>query len=399
MKILMLYEYPPTASGLATQGDLLYRGLQEMGVDTHAVHFESELEKEWYYRWFRPDMAVGIGYWGYSPQLISNPKRFGVHPVPWLVADGYIANYREELNSLPLILVTSNWVREVYIRDGIRPEIIEVLPVGCDIDTFIPRPAADPAVAAIREALGIKPDQLMILTIGGDTASKGGREVMEALARIDSQVPDWRYVCKGWDQERTTVQNNYDMELVVSLGIEKKIIFNTSYISRNCMPYLMAACDIYAGPSRLEGFGMPHVEAGACAKPVLAINAMAFKDTLINEKTALLAGVAQENRISETTLYANKDDKIGHRHIFNPPRIADYRASVDDIANHLLRLMQDVDLRHQLGTAGREYVSKQFGYREVANEFISIVSNDIRTPSKPRSRYTRVDHNDVIAHH
>ena len=45
---------------------------------------------------------------------------------------GYIANYAEVLNSLQLIIVTSNWVRETYIRDGIDPKIIEVLPVGCD---------------------------------------------------------------------------------------------------------------------------------------------------------------------------------------------------------------------------------------------------------------------------
>ena len=50
--------------GLATQGDLLYRGLLEMGVDAHAVHFESGQEKEWYYRWFEPDVVVGVGYWG-----------------------------------------------------------------------------------------------------------------------------------------------------------------------------------------------------------------------------------------------------------------------------------------------------------------------------------------------
>lgn len=392
MKILMLYEYPPTASGLATQGDLMYRGLRELGVDTHAVHFQSDLEKEWYYRWFQPDLAVGIGFWGYAPHLILHPQHFGIHPVPWLVADGYIANYRDVLNDLPLILVTSNWVRDVYIRDGIRPEIIEVLPVGCDTDAFIPRTASDPSVAAIREMMGIEPDQLMILTIGGDTASKGGREVMEGLARIDKQVPDWRYVCKGWSQERTTLQNQYDLELAISLGIEKKIIFDTSYISRDCMPYLMAACDIYAGPSRLEGFGMPHVEAGACAKPVLAINAMAFRDTLVDGKTALLAGVAEANWITETTIFENEDDKVGRRHVFDPPRIADYRASVDDIADHLLRLMQDSDLRNRLGAAGRDYVSQRYGYRDVAKELLSIVSNDPHaSTSGRRSRYTRAE--------
>ena len=47
--------------------------------------------------------------------------------------------HQDVLNALALILVTSNWVKQTYIRDGIRGENIEVLPVGCDTDGFAPR--------------------------------------------------------------------------------------------------------------------------------------------------------------------------------------------------------------------------------------------------------------------
>src|SRR4030042_6447818 len=172
MKVLVLYNYPPPPGGLATQGDLLYKGLLEMGIDAHSVNFESPQEKEWYYRWFEPDVVRGVGYWGHTPHLVLHPQRYGVLPVPWLVADGYMANYHEILNAVPLILTTSKWVKDVYIRDGLTGDNIEVLPVGCDTASFVPRDKKDPRVSCVREALGVAPDQIMILTVGGDATSK-----------------------------------------------------------------------------------------------------------------------------------------------------------------------------------------------------------------------------------
>lgn len=373
MKVLVLYDYPPSPGGLATQGDLLYRGLLELGVDAHAVHFESAQEKEWYYRWFEPDVVIGVGYWGHTPHLVLHPQRYGVLPVPWLVADGYIANYQEVLNELPLILVTSNWVKEMYVRDGINPENIMVLPVGCDTSSFVPFDKNDPKITAVRESLGISPDQLMILTVGGDAASKGAQEVMQALAIIDKKAPDWKYVCKVWPQPRTKAQNLLDLEMATQLGLEKNITYATNTISRNFMPYLIGACDIYAAPSRLEGFGMPQVEAGACGKPVIGIKAMGMLDTLVHEKTAFLAEVAQKIVVNEVMLGEESGFEETHKIKFDIPRTVDYRANVQDIAKYTLTLMNDEKLRLKMGAAAREHVVKTFDYRVVARKFVLIM--------------------------
>jgi glycosyltransferase involved in cell wall biosynthesis len=291
-----------------------------------------------------------------------------------LVADGYIANYQEVLNALPLILVTSNWVKEMYVRDGIDGSKIEVLPVGCDTDSFKPYRKNDPKIVAVREALGISPNELMILTVGGDAASKGGQEVMQALAIIDKQVPKWKYVCKVWPQPRTKSQNVSDEELAKSLGIDKKVIYAVNTISRNFMPYLIAACDIYAAPSRLEGFGMPQVEAGACGKPVLSIKAMGMLDTLIHGETAFLAEVARKIVANEVMLGGESGFEEHHKVVFDTPRTVDYRADVQDIAKYMLILMKDAALRDKMGKAGRERVVAIFDYRVVAKKFVQIIN-------------------------
>ncbi len=375
MKVLVLYDYPPSPGGLATQGDLLYKGLLELGIEAHAVHYESAQEKEWYYRWFKPDVVVGVGYWGHTPHLILHPLRYGIQPVPWLVADGYIANYQEVLNSLPLILVTSNWVKEMYVRDGINGDKIEVLPVGCDTDSFIPNDKNDPKIIAVRDALGVTPEQIMILTVGGDAASKGAQEVMQALAIIDKKAPPWKYVCKVWPQPRTKAQNLIDLQMAAHLGIEKNVIYATNTISRNFMPYLIGACDIYAAPSRLEGFGMPQVEAGACGRPVISIKAMGMLDTMIDGETALLAKVAQKIVVNEVVVGSESGFEDKHKVVFTQPRTVDYRASVDDIARYLMQLMTDSALRDKMGAAGRKRSVEHFDYRVVAKRFVQIMQD------------------------
>ena len=142
---------------------------------------------------------------------------------------------------------------------------------------------------------------------------------MQALALIDAEAPDWRYVCKVWPQPRTVQQNLIDLDLAAHLGIDKKVIFSTNVVSHNFMPLLSAACDIHAAPSRLEGFGMIQVEANACEKPVIAINAMAFLDTMVHGETAFLVKVAEEKKIGEAVFGEGHGIDNSHRIVFAIP--------------------------------------------------------------------------------
>jgi len=191
---------------------------------------------------------------------------------------------------------------------------------------------------------------------------------------LGGEVPPWRYVCKVWPQPRTTVQNKLDRQLAKDLGILDRVSFPTHQISRNLMPYLLAACDVYAAPSRLEGFGMPQVESGACGKPVIGIRAMAMLDTLVHGETAFLARVAREIRITETVMGPESGFEPDHKVVFNQPRVVDYRASSPDIAAYLKLLLNDPDLRARMGAAGRRRVVELFDYRAVARRLVEILS-------------------------
>lgn len=122
---------------------------------------------------------------------------------------------------------------------------------------------------------------------------------------------------------------------------------------------------------------MPQVEAGACGKPVISLNAMGMLDTLIHNKTAFLAEIAKQNVVNDVILGKESGFKKNHKVSFDFPRTVDYRANVQDIAKYLLQLMHDAELRQNMGEAARKHVVENFDYKIVASRFVQIIQDKL----------------------
>src|SRR3989344_6630321 len=142
MKILVLYPYPVEFDGVSLQGEYLLKGLLNAGVEAIPCNFRDSIQKEFYLRHFKPDIAIGIGFWGNVPEIIREPLKWGVTPVPWFNADGWVANYKNEFDQLKLMFTTSSWVRDIYKRDGI--DVSKIIPMHIGIDTELFKPTNDP---------------------------------------------------------------------------------------------------------------------------------------------------------------------------------------------------------------------------------------------------------------
>jgi glycosyltransferase involved in cell wall biosynthesis len=101
---------------------------------------------------------------------------------------------------------------------------------------------------------------------------------------------------------------------------------------------------------------------------------MAMLDTLVHGETAFLASVAQTIHITETRLGPESGFEPGHRVVFEKPRVSDYRASSQEIAEYLKLLLCDADLRKRMGEAGRRRAVEHFDYRHVARRLVEILS-------------------------
>lgn len=377
MKVLALYPYPLEPDGQSLQGHYLAKGLEENGIEVISCDRADDKKKKELYGKFKPDAVVGVGFWGNVPELVQHPLKYGMNAVPWFNADGWIANYYDTLNKLPLLIATSNWVRSTYMRDGVKGDNIKVCSIGYDSGIFYPR-TRDNEILNVRRKLGVADDEIMILTAGGDVTSKGAQEMIQALAKIDKKFPKWKYVLKVWPSFSAENHGKEEKKLIEELGLDKnKFIYISNTFTPRVMAKLINACDIYAGPSRLEGFGMIQLEAQACGKPVISINVGGPRDVIKHDKTGFLVDVAHEIKLEREWVYPNMGFDKKMLIEFPIPKTFAYRADIGQLADCTLRLMQDVKLRQKMGKAAVGHALENFHYKVTAGRMIELIKENL----------------------
>ncbi|MBI2130626.1 glycosyltransferase family 4 protein [Candidatus Woesearchaeota archaeon] len=379
MKYLVMYAYPPEPDGLSLQGHMLYEGLLKNGREAMPCNWREDSDKILSYSVFKPDVAIGVGYWGYIPKLVLHPQKHNIQPVPWFVADGWVANYHDILNSLPLVLTTSDWVTSTYARDGVNTKNFRTAHIGIDTNIFRPLSGGHVKLESYKEILGLNDHEKVILTVGGDVSSKGAQEMFRALAKVDREFQDWKYVCKAWgDSESYGYHHKEELRLVQELGIQDKVVFVTSQMPSELMPFLLNICDIYAAPSRLEGYGMIQVEAQSCGKPVISINAMGPKETIVHGETGFLANVAETVDLVQEKVYPSMGFEKEGMVKFDRPKTFGYRANTDELAEHTLKLLSDDELREQMGQNAREHAVRNFDYVHTSRKIAEMVEEKFK---------------------
>jgi alpha-maltose-1-phosphate synthase len=374
MKLLLLYPYPVEPDGLSLQGHYLAKGLEELGVEVLSVGRDGRREKRNAYKNFKPDYVIGIGFWGNTPDLIHHPLKYGVQPIPWFNANGWVANYHETLNDLPLVFATSNWVKSTYMRDGVKGDNIKVLNIGFNPKQFYPFQKEDKRIKQTREDLGIQDNEVMILTAGGDVTSKGAQEMLQALAKISNEFTNWKYVLKVNKSFSARDHGKEEKRLIKELGLDSSKV---QYISGELPPKMIAellnACDIYAAPSRLEGFGMIQLEAQACGKPVISINVGGPRDVVKHNETGFLVDVAYEIKLDREWVHPSMGFKKKYQMEFPIPKTFAYRANVDQLAECTLKLMKNEKLRETMGKAAAEHALTGFHYKIIAQQMLDLI--------------------------
>jgi len=171
---------------------------------------------------------------------------------------------RRALRHADVVLAPSrDTAEQVAVRQRVLRERIQVLPWALD-----PQFEARAASAAAKVGLpGTFPHGRVILSVGRWDSSEGYKgldQLISAMPRLLSDWPDLELVAVGEGDDRASLEH-----LAAERGIKRRVHF-LSRVSQAELAACYAACEIFALPSRGEGFGLVYLDAMSHGKPVIA---------------------------------------------------------------------------------------------------------------------------------
>jgi len=170
---------------------------------------------------------------------------------------------RRALASANLVLAPSHYTADHVVTDQkVARDKVRVLPWGLD-----PQFEALAAKSSLSAALPAEfPKGRVVLTVGRWDAAeryKGMDTLITALPKLLTRWPELQLAAAGSGDDRAWLQRIADEN-----GVKRHVHFLTG-LSQEQLAACYDACEMFALPSRGEGFGFVYLEAMACGKPVI----------------------------------------------------------------------------------------------------------------------------------
>ena len=229
------------------------------------------------------------------------------------------------------VLAQTMGERSFFVRSGLAPQNVTTGGVGL--------PAKEPPPAdseRSRRRLGLSGDDFVVLFLGRKTRSKGLDVVLQAHAALKRHYPQLRLALAGPGTEfsETLLARYGDVPGVVDYGM----------VSDEMKRDLLGACDCLALPSTGEAFGYVFLEAWSFGKPVIGVETEAVSTVVDHGRDGFLIR----------------------------PRCA------SELAESIVHLVEDPDLRHRMGSRGQEKVRRRYTISRVTDVVEGVYDRVLR---------------------
>jgi len=187
-----------------------------------------------------------------------------------------------------------------------------------------------PEKTAVRRELELAEHDIIVTTVASLTPQKGHEYLLQAVKEIVMRHRNIKFVFVGAGGLRTALETR-----VRTLGIEPWVRFLGK---RTDVPEILGASDMFVLPSLWEGFGLVLVEAGLARLPVVASRIDGIGEIVWAGRNGLLV----------------------------PPK------DVSALVEACLKLIEDPQLREQMGEEGKAIALERFDIRQIASRVTDL---------------------------
>lgn len=214
--------------------------------------------------WHAPFFATSLG--APAPKVVTIYDTIGLLDPSYLESRWRRFVYRLLLRAAlarttAVITLSEAAARDVTDRLGVPRRRISVTPAGVD-QAF--RPASADAVSSLRQRLSLP--ERFTLYLGTDRPHKNLDRLCHAwrLVRAADPGTERHLVLAGFPRQTATTADR---------GDTRSGIRTLGRVEERDLPTLLSAAELFVLPSLTEGFGLPAIEAMACATPVACADA------------------------------------------------------------------------------------------------------------------------------
>jgi spore coat protein SA len=287
------------------------------------------------------------------PLWVPRLKRVFPHSRIWLnlhsttfISTPYMNKLQRErcLHAADYIQVNSDYLRS-YISQHI-PEVagkIKVNHLGVDAARFPGR--STPEGRSMRDDWRVIKgwgDRLIVLYVGRLIPQKGVHHLLTTLPALIAKAPDVLVVIVGSALYGSHRQTSYVKQLYKQAQCYKEHVYFQPYVPHHKIPQWFAVADIAVVPSvGREAFGLVNLEAMAAELPVVATNAGGMKEIIVDGLTGYLVPT-------------------------------EFPEIVPALASRIGYLLENAEVRKEMGSRGRERVLNQFLWQHTAERWLQF---------------------------
>ncbi|MBF0177161.1 MAG: glycogen synthase [Magnetococcales bacterium] len=256
------------------------------------------------------------------------------------------------MESADAIIAVSKGMKEDVTRlFHVDPDRIHVIYNGINIEEYQYTPATD----ALLE-FGINPNVPFVLFVGRITRQKGIIHLVNALKHINPNVQI--VLCAG---EPDTPEIRVEMEEGVRKAqqVRDNIIWIPQMVPKKKIIQLYSHAAVFCCPSIYEPFGIINLEAMACKTPVVGSAVGGIVEIIQHGKTGFLVEFDQYKQ--------------------SPFEPVNPEAFSQKLADHINQILNNDQLRKEMGENSRKRVEERFSWASIAQEVLALYTKLVQS--------------------